>query len=453
MPRSGRVSSGLCLLLEAISGSLGKCCELVDLACLRITQWCYQSVRAPLVGLRTDGIAGGAAFRSISACCVPSLGRRIMSSHWHAIVPVGRAFRRQWRDNISMRQLQFFTTAELAKMRDRTRKRNYSPAGEEFRREHERHRAWGLQQRHAAKLSQLRRAAVASATPATSPTPTVPAAPAAHKQPETREPSAKSHEPSPSSTVTQPVEASPSQQESPTLPQPRPTSSTLTGTKAAASASSPGAAGTSAFSTRLLPATRPRTECHPIHQRHRKLGNETAATHRDRRRSPGATTRPAWLLARPSTRVSVAALCRATTGRAWLPDSAIYAPVSGRIHPGHDGAGLAPLGHLRACRRRHFAGPRRGGLGCQARPSTPPSAAPLCWASTATAWHRSAIYAPVGGGTLLGHDGEGSATGSAITPPSAAASTWATTGRARTEPRPQHPHHQPQDSETSVTAV
>ena len=47
-------------------------------------------------------------------------------------------------------------------MRDRTRRRNYSPAAEEFRREHERHRAWGLQQRHAAKLSRLRREAAES---------------------------------------------------------------------------------------------------------------------------------------------------------------------------------------------------------------------------------------------------------------------------------------------------
>src|ERR1700710_2125997 len=51
-----------------------------------------------------------------------------------------------------MRQLQFFTTKELAVMRDRTAARNYSPAGEEFRREHQRHRAWGLTQRHAERL-------------------------------------------------------------------------------------------------------------------------------------------------------------------------------------------------------------------------------------------------------------------------------------------------------------
>jgi hypothetical protein len=59
-------------------------------------------------------------------------------------------------DNCAMRQLQLFTTAELAKMRDRTASRNYSAERDEFRREHERHRAWGLTQRHAAKLRRAR---------------------------------------------------------------------------------------------------------------------------------------------------------------------------------------------------------------------------------------------------------------------------------------------------------
>jgi hypothetical protein len=54
-----------------------------------------------------------------------------------------------------MRQLQLFTTTELAAMRDRSASRSYSPAGEAFRREHERHRAWGLTQRHAERLRQL----------------------------------------------------------------------------------------------------------------------------------------------------------------------------------------------------------------------------------------------------------------------------------------------------------
>src|SRR3954470_5053430 len=56
------------------------------------------------------------------------------------------------RDNLFMRQLQFFTNVELAAMRDRTKARNYSAEGDEFRREHARHRHWGLARRHARKL-------------------------------------------------------------------------------------------------------------------------------------------------------------------------------------------------------------------------------------------------------------------------------------------------------------
>jgi hypothetical protein len=52
-------------------------------------------------------------------------------------------------------QLQLFTRAELTAMRDRTKSRSYSPEADEFRRVHERHRAWGLQQRHARKLRRL----------------------------------------------------------------------------------------------------------------------------------------------------------------------------------------------------------------------------------------------------------------------------------------------------------
>ena len=51
-----------------------------------------------------------------------------------------------------MRQLQLFTTAELATMRDRTKSRNYSPGRDEFRRDHQRRRAYGLARRHAASL-------------------------------------------------------------------------------------------------------------------------------------------------------------------------------------------------------------------------------------------------------------------------------------------------------------
>jgi hypothetical protein len=55
-----------------------------------------------------------------------------------------------------MRQLQLFSAVELAVMRDRSACRKYSPEGDAFRREHERHRAWGLTQRHAERLRRSR---------------------------------------------------------------------------------------------------------------------------------------------------------------------------------------------------------------------------------------------------------------------------------------------------------
>jgi len=59
------------------------------------------------------------------------------------------------RDNLWVGQMGLFTRAQVATMRDRTRRRNYSAEAEEFRREHARHREWGLTQRHARKLSRL----------------------------------------------------------------------------------------------------------------------------------------------------------------------------------------------------------------------------------------------------------------------------------------------------------
>ncbi|WP_211192511.1 hypothetical protein [Actinoplanes sp. TBRC 11911] len=54
-----------------------------------------------------------------------------------------------------MGQLQLFSAAQLAVMRDTTKRRNYSAEAEEFRVEHARHRRWGLAQRHARKLRRL----------------------------------------------------------------------------------------------------------------------------------------------------------------------------------------------------------------------------------------------------------------------------------------------------------
>lgn len=80
-----------------------------------------------------------------------------------------------------MRQASLFGRAEIAAMRDRTASRNHSPARDEFRREHERHRAWGLQRRHAEKLRRLRQSRSAAAPAPTleslPPHPTVPPPP------------------------------------------------------------------------------------------------------------------------------------------------------------------------------------------------------------------------------------------------------------------------------------
>ncbi len=54
-----------------------------------------------------------------------------------------------------MGQLQLFSRAEISAMRDRTKARNYSAAADDFRREHQRHREWGLVQRHARKWCRL----------------------------------------------------------------------------------------------------------------------------------------------------------------------------------------------------------------------------------------------------------------------------------------------------------
>ncbi len=58
---------------------------------------------------------------------------------------------------MAQRQLEFFSRSELASMRDRTKARNYSPEAEQFRRDHKRHRDWGLTQRHGFKMMELRR--------------------------------------------------------------------------------------------------------------------------------------------------------------------------------------------------------------------------------------------------------------------------------------------------------
>ncbi len=55
-----------------------------------------------------------------------------------------------------MAQLAFFSRSEIASWRDRAASRNYSPEGEQRRRDHARHREWGLRQRHGRRLMHLR---------------------------------------------------------------------------------------------------------------------------------------------------------------------------------------------------------------------------------------------------------------------------------------------------------
>ncbi|MEV6851120.1 hypothetical protein, partial [Actinoplanes sp. NPDC051411] len=55
-----------------------------------------------------------------------------------------------------MAQLEFFSRSQVASWRARTLARNYSPEAEQFRREHERHREWGLRQRHGRRAMNLR---------------------------------------------------------------------------------------------------------------------------------------------------------------------------------------------------------------------------------------------------------------------------------------------------------
>jgi hypothetical protein len=52
-------------------------------------------------------------------------------------------------------QIGLFSRAQIAGMRDRTKRRNYSEEAEEFRRDHARRRRYGLAQRHAQKLTRL----------------------------------------------------------------------------------------------------------------------------------------------------------------------------------------------------------------------------------------------------------------------------------------------------------
>jgi len=75
-----------------------------------------------------------------------------------------------------MPQMSLFSRSEIAGMRDWSAARNHCPERDAFRREHERHRAWGLRRRHAEKLRHVRSAPPEA--PAARGGPTPPAIPA-----------------------------------------------------------------------------------------------------------------------------------------------------------------------------------------------------------------------------------------------------------------------------------
>ena len=70
--------------------------------------------------------------------------------------------------------MSLFDRATTTAMRDRTRSRNYSPERDEFRRDHERRRYWGLKRRHAEKLRQLHSGPTPPTTVSDQPRPTPP---------------------------------------------------------------------------------------------------------------------------------------------------------------------------------------------------------------------------------------------------------------------------------------
>jgi len=131
------------------------------------------------------------------------------------------------RDNWWVRQLSLFDRATTTAMRDRTRSRNYSPERDEFRRDHERRRYWGLKRRHAEKLRQIHGDRPPPTTPPANddrrarptPTPTPPAVPApvaATPPPVSSEPAAPAPRPAHPRVTASPVAAAPTAAQSAT---------------------------------------------------------------------------------------------------------------------------------------------------------------------------------------------------------------------------------------------
>jgi len=148
--------------VRCVGGAGGSCCRAAS-APRRAGRACGAGRRAGHPHLHRRKWARGAARMSPA---VPVLVRFLMSvriSDRRRLFADGEivcgdrmlSVNGRVRDNWRVRQLSLFDRATTAAMRDRTRSRNYSPERDEFRREHERRRYWGLQRRHAEKLRRI----------------------------------------------------------------------------------------------------------------------------------------------------------------------------------------------------------------------------------------------------------------------------------------------------------
>jgi len=130
------------------------------------------------------------------------------------------------RDNWWVRQLSLFDRATTTAMRDRTKSRNYSPERDEFRRDHERRRYWGLKRRHAEKLRRLHGDPTPPTTvpdqprptppPPAVPAPAVPAPAATTPPPASPDPAMRTPQPAHPRVNTPPVAATPTAAQSAT---------------------------------------------------------------------------------------------------------------------------------------------------------------------------------------------------------------------------------------------
>ena len=141
--------------------------------------------------------------------------------------------------------MSLFDRATTTAMRDRTRSRNYSPERDEFRRDHERRRYWGLQRRHAEKLRRLHGGPTPPTAPPDQPLPTpapppaVPTAAAAPTSPPAFPAAAAVPTPTPPVPAAVAVSAPPAASPDPPARTPQPARPSVNAPPVAATATAP----------------------------------------------------------------------------------------------------------------------------------------------------------------------------------------------------------------------